>query len=241
MSGLSRVVPRTLKELVKRSWPSRFTAYCPVCETYQEAFATAGTTPRPNALCPNCLNLERHRFLWLFLNRQTEFRKQPLKLLHFAPEADFGRRLSHAEHVTYISVDLESYRRPSVCMDITRLGLRDGQLDAIVCSHVLEHIPDDLAAMRECHRVLRSGGWLAVQVPIHALPTDEDFSVTDPAARRTRFGQEDHVRQYGMDIVDRLGGAGFEVTTITPSELLTAADSRSFIANEPPIFFCRKK
>jgi len=45
------------------------------------------------------------------------------------------------------------------------LPFPDGAFDRVIASEVLEHIPDDLAAMRELSRVLRPGGTMAVTVP----------------------------------------------------------------------------
>ena len=42
--------------------------------------------------------------------------------------------------------------------------------------------------------------------------TYEDESVTSPEARRREFGQEDHVRWYGLDFPQRLEAAGFNVS-----------------------------
>ncbi len=49
--------------------------------------------------------------------------------------------------------------------DALELPFPDGHFDAVVASEVLEHIPDDMRAMRELMRVLRPGGRLAVTVP----------------------------------------------------------------------------
>lgn len=49
--------------------------------------------------------------------------------------------------------------------DGTRLPFADGTFDRIICSEVMEHIPDDAAAARELARVLKPGGTLAVTVP----------------------------------------------------------------------------
>lgn len=63
--------------------------------------------------------------------------------------------------------------RTSVLSDLTRLPFRTAAFDFIVCYHVLEHIPDDTAAMRELSRVLTAGGIALVQVPHKpdAIPT----------------------------------------------------------------------
>ena len=49
--------------------------------------------------------------------------------------------------------------------DVTRLPFKDEAFDAVICSEVLEHIPDNQAAVRELVRVLKDGGPLAVSVP----------------------------------------------------------------------------
>ncbi len=99
--------------------------------------------------------------------------------------------------------------------DVTCLSaqLQPDSFDLILCSHVLEHVPDDRTAMKELFRVLAPGGMAILMVPIalERATTDEDPSVIDPHERIKRFGQFDHVRLYGRDYVDRLRAAGFEV------------------------------
>ncbi|MFA5399223.1 MAG: class I SAM-dependent methyltransferase [Dehalococcoidia bacterium] len=50
---------------------------------------------------------------------------------------------------------------------VTRLPFEDGLFDKVVCSEVLEHVPDDFVAVSEFYRVLKPGGILAVSVPSH--------------------------------------------------------------------------
>ncbi|MDE3085136.1 MAG: class I SAM-dependent methyltransferase [Acidobacteriota bacterium] len=49
--------------------------------------------------------------------------------------------------------------------DALRLPFPDGAFDRVIAAEVLEHIPDDAAAMAELARVLRPGGTMAVTVP----------------------------------------------------------------------------
>ncbi|HVX21457.1 MAG TPA: methyltransferase domain-containing protein [Acidimicrobiales bacterium] len=49
--------------------------------------------------------------------------------------------------------------------DALHLPFADGTFDRVIASEVLEHIPDDRAAMAELARVLRPGGTMAVTVP----------------------------------------------------------------------------
>jgi len=49
--------------------------------------------------------------------------------------------------------------------DALAIPFPDGTFDRVICSEVLEHIPDDIGAMRELARVLRPGGTMAITVP----------------------------------------------------------------------------
>lgn len=44
---------------------------------------------------------------------------------------------------------------------------QDGAFDLITCLDVIEHVPNDVAALSEMLRVCRPGGWLLVTVPAH--------------------------------------------------------------------------
>jgi SAM-dependent methyltransferase len=137
---------------------------------------------------------------------------QATKLLHVAPEWGLGVWLRSLPGLDYISADLD---RPDVDLnlDLTNIPFPDSTFHAIICCHVLEHIPDDAKAMSEILRILKRGGWAILQTPISLTlsQTYEDFSITDPAEREQAFGQSDHVRIYAVDYVNRLKRAGFKV------------------------------
>ena len=121
--------------------------------------------------------------------------------------------LQRTPGVDYVSADL----RPGVAMhswDITAVPAPDAAFDAVICSHVLEHVEDDRAALTETLRVLRPGGWAIVLVPIDLdrAMTLEDPEIVDPAERERVYWQADHVRLYGADLPERLRAAGFDVT-----------------------------
>lgn len=134
------------------------------------------------------------------------------------------RLLRTRAKLDYVSVDLDSPLAEHH-MDLTRLEFASDQFDLVICSHVLEHIPDDRSALRELKRVLRPGGMVILQQPIRAVDeTFEDPAITAPAERERHFGQHDHVRIYGRDFAERLREASFEVTLVRVDELADAND-----------------
>jgi len=211
------MISSRLKKRVRHFGVSR---YCPCCRSFLRSFGPhpapqPGRVTRPEAKCPVCGALERHRLMELFLVHRTDlFDGRPKSLLHIAPEPVFARRFKAIANLRYVSIDIEAPRRPSLLADITRLPFASGTFDVIYCSHVLEHIPDDHAAMREMHRLLKPTGWSILQVPLRqGRLTYEDPSITTPEARLAAFGQHDHVRDYGdRDYATRLEAAGFAVT-----------------------------
>ncbi len=194
--------------------------YCPVCNKSSRKFGTYGVANREDAKCMQCGALERHRLAWIFLNRKTGlFKAKPKKVLHIAPEPIFEKLFKKKLNGEYITADLYD-SHAMIKMDITHIQYDDNTFDMIFCSHVLEHVQDDKKAMREFNRVLKNDGWALLLVPITAEKTVEDSSITAPAERLKLFGQEDHVRRYGPDYVDRLKKAGFNVDIFTPSSFL---------------------
>ncbi len=184
---------------------------CPCCAKQFKKFLSYGAKKaRDGALCPWCLSLERHRLLWIFL-KETNIYSENVKVLHFAPEHQFQEKLKACPNVDYLSCDIDM---PTAMdkQDITGLTYEDNRFDIILCNHVLEHIPDDLKAMSELYRVLKPGGWAILQTPmLDRSQSFEDDSITDVKERVRVFGQNDHVRIYGMDKKTRLESVGFRV------------------------------
>lgn len=194
---------------------------CPVCDAEAKAFLPFGSPRRPEALCWRCHSLERQRFLWYFL----ETRCKPNYLndaafLHIAPESSLAKGLRRWYPKGYVSADLLR-DDVDITLDITNSHLPDGQFDLICCSHVLEHVEDDRAAIREIYRMLSAGGMALIMVPITEEVTYEDPNVTSPEERQEKFGQSDHVRAYGQDFVDRVAEvAGEQLSVVRPEDIL---------------------
>lgn len=184
---------------------------CPICHHSYRTFLPYGRiNPRPNALCPHCLSLERHRLIWLYLQAETNFFSFPQHVLHIAPEACFLERFESIHKENYITADLES-PLAKVKMDIHEIPFPENSFDVILCNHVLEHVNDDIKAMMEINRVLKPGGYALMQIPFFSpVPeeTFEDNSIKDPREREKIFGQSDHVRKYGRDYPRRIQRSG---------------------------------
>ncbi len=193
---------------------------CPVCGKSSRRFRSFGIELRTDAQCVHCGALERNRLLWVFITRKTDlFEGKPKRMLHIAPELCLEDKFRECLGANYLSADL-SNPRAMIKMNIMDIPYPDESFDVIYCSHVLEHVRDDRRAMRELCRVLKKDGWAIILVPITADKTFEDFSIVDPAERLKVFGQEDHVRRYGSDYIDRLREAGFKVTVNKVGDLV---------------------
>jgi len=184
---------------------------------------------RLNAHCPRCDCFDRERLIFLYLVRCSDFLKRPVRLLHISPEAQLERFLRSQANITYLSADLGP-SRVDLRLDVTKIPIRDASIDLIICSHVLEHVPEDRRAMSEMMRVLKPGGAAILQVPISLRQetTDEDPRVVEPHDREQRFGQADHVRLYGRDYGARLTGAGFRVEPFSFSRAFGDAERQRY-------------
>lgn len=215
--------------------------YCPVCGKKSRGFKPFGIVPREDAQCPHCGSLERHRLLWLFLEKSDDFIAGKLKMLHVAPEPCLESLFMKRLGSNYLTADLFD-PNAMVKMDICDIQYPDNSFDAIYCSHVLEHVPDDRKAMRELCRVLSTNGWAIINVPITREKTFEDPSIVEPKERLKAFGQEDHVRCYGKDYFERLRDSGFEVRIIKVDDVAAGYEAvkMGLTRASGEIYFCTK-
>ena len=219
---------------------------CPVCGAHYRRFMPYGyVRSRANALCPNCLSLERHRLLWLWFGRETNLLQSTPRTLHIAPEVCLMRHLKRhfaAQPQQYVTADLES-PLAELHFDVQAIPLADDSFDVLICNHLLEHVADDRLALRELYRILRPGGWGVLLSPVERdrACTFEDDSIVDPDERTRIFGQYDHRRIYGADYADRLRAAGFEVEVIDYAAQLGEAACRRYALPDDRIYCVRKR
>lgn len=237
---LKRLKLLAVKLLGKRSFQKNDkivnSNYCPVCDNevvinsfpydyYFKKFYEHGFVHSPflfetlnlkDYTCNTCGAVDRDRLIALYIKKYVnENNETDLKLLDFAPAKSLRSFLKQIDAIDYRSADLYMSDVDDI-VDIRHMEIYDDQsFDMFVCSHVLEHIDDDLKAMSELHRILKKNGVGLVLVPILlSLETSiENKEYLESEHLRWKyFGQDDHVRQYSkLDFTERLKSCGFEV------------------------------
>jgi SAM-dependent methyltransferase len=208
---------------------------CSICRSYLKGFIKHGQDFEILKLrqvvggialsdyCPICYGASRTRLIHLYLKNRLRYNCKTLRILHFAPELGLANWLDSRSQVVYIPCDPNPLNFNEI-RNIREISLPDtsfaaNSFDIVVCSHVLEHVIDDRAAMREIFRILDYGGVALFMVPeaTDGLGTDEDISLENRQEREKRFGQNDHVRLYERnDFTNRLLAAGFQVAEFDP-------------------------
>jgi len=176
-----------------------------------------------NVFCPNCLSKNRERLVLVVLDNFMCVENK--KTLHFSPEKHLYNYLKNKATVTTVDIMPGFYKNIDTGIlyaDATDLLFSDNSFDVIIANHILEHIPNDLLAMKEIYRVLKSDGAAILQVPYSekSETTIEEPFINDPDKQERLFGQKDHVRIYALkDYVNRLKTAGFKVDVIGEEKL----------------------
>ena len=192
--------------------------FCPCCGRHLSQFVdfkykgkrynkTMYETTYCQVICPCCQSLPRQRMVAQYLSEHVE-QVRGVKILIFAPsnsETIWFRR----NNIAYTSADLFEYA--DLRLDIQNMELEDESYDIVLCNHVLEHVLDYDRALKELHRIIRKNGFLQI-----AVPQREDIMVTPPTLHgeaceenKILYGQEDHLRIFGMDFESKLRARGF--------------------------------
>jgi SAM-dependent methyltransferase len=195
--------------------------------------------------CPACDASDRERLYALYFDRlfQTFDDRRRYRLVDFAPARALRRRLKSYPFIEYRGADL-ARQAVDDCVDITDMRpYDDNSIDVFLCSHILEHVPQDRKAMREIFRTLRPGGVAVVMVPlVHGVEeTHEDALINTVDLRWKYYGAGDHVRQYGrMDFVKRLTEAGFRVDQLGVAVFGDAVFESAGIARDSVLYVAHK-
>ena len=112
----------------------------------------------------------------------------------------------------YVGVDLPVERsanklekRADVYARLSELPLESGRFDVLLCTQVLEHVPDVGAVLAEGHRVLRDGGLAIVSVPFMAA----EHEVPHDYLRFTSFGIRELLERAGFERIEVKKQFGF--------------------------------
>lgn len=213
--------------------------YCPICKSFSAKFEPFGVPRRPDARCPVCGSLERHRLLWHYLTQSLlPSRTGTQSFLHFAPLPIFRGRFSHMRGIAYLTADIID-PDVDIHLSLPDMPTRTAAFDIVLCSHVLEHIPDDAHAIREIRRVTAPGGVAVFMVPLNRQTTLEGVHLSADE-RQQLYDNPYHVRDYGWDIVERLEAGGFAVTVLRLGDVLNRVQQQLYAPNARDfIFVCR--
>lgn len=190
--------------------------------------------------CPNCGCHDRERHLALYLTEMNLFDKfHNAAILHFAPERMLSELIGKKHPSKYIRGDLFPTSEDIEIINILAIQYAAETFDFIIANHVLEHVDDDLVALSELRRVLKAGGYAILQTPYSPklTKTFSDPGIESDYARYHAYGQNDHVRLYGNDIIDRIESVGFKSRVVSHDEKLGNIDPRQFGVNEKEPFF----
>jgi SAM-dependent methyltransferase len=134
--------------------------------------------------CSKCKSYERHRAIrTIYDHLKPELAN--MRALQFAPDVSISR--------DWFKSFTGSVYGGENSMDMANTGLEAGAYDIIISNHVLEHVPDDAAAITELLRVVGPTGVLHVCVPSPLLNWEtRDWGYPDPAL-------VDHYREFGAD------------------------------------------
>jgi SAM-dependent methyltransferase len=197
-----------------------------------------------NFECPFCGAHDRERHLLLYMNASGLMdRICGMRILHFAPERQLPRHIAAKSPALYLKCDRFSVAGDMLRVDIEAMPFADLSFDLVIANHVMEHVSDDLRALREVRRVLAPGGMAILQTPYSNVlhSTWADDGIVTAAARREAFGQEDHVRLFGRDIFERFSSVGLLPCVETHAGLLPTCDPGIHGVNpDEPFFLFRR-
>jgi len=145
---------------------------------------------------------------FLFIQKQIArdlFLKHRVALRGYVLDIGCGRRpFQNYIEGRYIGVEYSILLNPDIVADARRLPFRDETFDSVMCTEVLEHVPEPRLVIIEMRRVLRKAGVAYVTVPmswcLHYEPHDY--------YRFTKYGLKYLLESNGFEVVllDRAGG-----------------------------------
>jgi SAM-dependent methyltransferase len=127
----------------------------------------------------------------------------------------------HCGHLNYVAQDIAVYdgkgdaglqtgswdfSQIDIVSDILNIPEPDASFDAVLCTEVLEHLPDPVRALDEMARLLRPGGMFIITAPFWSLT---HFAPYHYATGFNRYFYESHLGRLGFDTVEMTPNGNF--------------------------------
>ena len=157
---------------------------CNICHAKLKSFLQL---PNQDLLCPKCGSLARTRRLYQIIIEKKLLKG---KILHFSPPACLAKKLSQYTDIQYISSDFEKEFKAEKRYDLTNIEAAANEFDLFLAYHVLEHIEEDILAMKELYRITKKGGFGLIQTPFQSGQIYEDNSIKTEEERLKHFGKK---------------------------------------------------
>lgn len=253
----------TIKKLAKYLRFYGGSYYCIVCNTpvrtyfkfsdsierlaksynFQYDFKRVETLNYEKCNCPFCMSSDRERFYLIFLTKYFSGKHTVIKVLDFAPNHEFVKRVKKFLNVQYTSAD---YLRDDMDLKLDACNMNsinNESYDIVIFSHVLEHVEKPLDALTEIFRIVRRGGFAIIMVPLFldVEKTHENPDHTSEALRWQHYGQGDHLRLYSKkDFINQIESVGFEIEEVSPSKFNPELIRQNAIAENSILYKCNK-
>jgi len=238
-------VQKALGKHVSRAWLSVRSAlgaakdrHCPACRRDVAGFFRYGAEAEWG--CIACGASPRERLMHALLDTGRIALPPGGSVLHCAPNEGSLVQRFYAGAGDYVPADIDPDRYGVPGMQrLDLMAMTDAdRFDRIYASHVMEHVPDDAVVLRNLLRALKPGGEAWLVVPLWDKPSEDGPLDLSGRERERRFGQWDHVRQYGRDFADRIRAAGLDVEPIDAAAL--PADQVRHMALADTLFVARR-
>jgi SAM-dependent methyltransferase len=219
-NSIKKLIPRSILRILQNlilfirlifyRYPS---FYCHVCSTNTKGYLV-GYYPRLSLACINCFSEGKQRLISNYLNKYNFNDKN---ILHFAPENFLIKYIKDKKiYNEYVLADINPTKEIKK-INIENINYEENYFDLIICSHVLEHVNDELA-IQNLKRVLKKDGIALLMFPIIDAwdKTYRNNNIKNDNDRELHFLQHDHLHLYGKDVEQKLTGNGFELERVTP-------------------------
>ncbi len=172
--------------------------------------------------CKTCRSLERHRAFRKILQRLDPAQFSAWRCLQLSKDPT-------ADPAWFKSYEISIFGKQN-SLDLQNIARADASYDVIICNHILEHVPDYRAALRELRRILDPRGFLLLSFPDpHRVARTSDWGYADPA-------QHDHYRVFGRDVEAELDAAmaGCRVARVIERDDVTGFTDMAYVISANP-------